>query len=72
MNPTLKKSLVSLAVTVAVTAVGYATNNLGSFGIPASYLPLAAAGLAIVMHWLDELLPSTAATTPSTSAQKTV
>lgn len=72
MNPTLKKSLISLAVTVGVTAVGYASKNLSSFDIPPAYLPLVAAGLAIVMHWLDELLGTTTTPTVSTSNQKTV
>lgn len=73
MNPTLKKSLISLGVFVAVNAVGYVTKNLSSFDIPSGYLPLVAAGLAVLTHWLDELL-GTQPTTPtvSTSSQKTV
>lgn len=62
MSPTLKKSLISLATFTVVTVVGYLSNNLSSFGLPAQYLPLAAAGLAILMHWLP---------TPATMAGQT-
>jgi len=63
-----KTALKSLGVAVGGYLVAYLTQNISSFGISATYLPLVTAALVAAAHWLPKPNASSSLNPLSTSS----